>query len=72
MKEICFKCSVLDISYEQFFKYELSDIENISQQNKFYYGKLSNRKSRETWKVVQSGDDPHPLTLTWDFFELTP
>ena len=36
-----------------------------------YKGKLSNRKSNETWKLVQSGDAPPlPLKSTWDFFEL--
>ena len=38
-------------------------------------GKLSNRKSNETWEFVPSGDDPPPLAglglfWTWDFIEM--
>ena len=33
-------------------------------------GKLSNRKSNETWELVQSGDDPPLIGMEWNFFEL--
>ena len=51
---------------------------NLAKQffkiNKFYQGKLSIRKSNETWEFVPSGDDPPLAGLglfwTWDFIEM--